>query len=395
MGLIAFFGGPAVVRVYLVLLLLNTADGTLSTLAAAYARSLGFPLSTVGVVVGAFAVGAFLSRWPAGRLADGRAAHNWQRLAMLAFAGSLLLYPLMNDATLFALLRGVQGVAIGISTTLNLAAFFAHSAGSARARSTSIYTAFMSGGYALGNFASGALADRFGYSAAFAVAAVCPLAAILLVRPGASEPPRTAAPSTGAWRLLLGNAQVRSIPLLALAVGMLHQTLTTLFPLYVLSAGLSLTVAGTGRGLQSLTNSFVRPFGGLMVRRFSVLALGTFGVGATALVMAVLPLLFTPILLYVAMVLIGLTRACAVFSNTMNTSDVAEQGLLKRGTASALLSAGNDVASIAAPVVAGWTAGSLGIGPALQVLPLFWGTLGVAALLVGRTQRQHALPVQP
>ena len=73
-------------------------------------------------------------------------------------------------------------------------------------------------------------------------------------------------------------------------------------------------------------------------------------------------------------------------ANATSTLDLAERGLLKRGTASALMTAGGDLGSVVAPLLAGATAAVIGLGPALQVLAVTVGILGTASLLTAASR---------
>ena len=112
-------------------------------------------------------------------------------------------------------------------------------------------TASWSGGYSVGNFAAGFLADSYGFGVAFWVAAVFPLLAIV-AHPHVQPPPvpMTAATRTqrAPLRLML-RADVRAVPLLAFSIYFVNSLLATLFPLYVLAIGETLALAGTAAGL--------------------------------------------------------------------------------------------------------------------------------------------------
>ena len=386
-----------VTRVCLVLLLLNTADGMVSTVASAYVGSLGYPLGDIGLLVSLYSIASLASRLPAARLADGRRAHGFLLAACATFTLALALYPVATQPYALWAVRLLHGVSFGVATTLNFAMFLAVSSrpGTNRARATALFTASWSGGYSIGNFASGVLADNFGYPAAFLVAAVCPLAAMLstprvpreLPTPRAKDAPRT-------WRVLL-HADVRAVPLLAFSVNFLNNLLTTLFPLYVLAIGQTLSVAGTARALQSVTNTLVRPVSGSVVQRLGPLQLGSAGVALTALAIAVVPLNTTTIVLLVLFVFVGIGRAVGVVANATATVDLSERGVLKRGTASALMTAGGDFGSVVAPLLAGSTAAAIGLGPALQVLAIGAAIVCIAAMLTARPAQPSTSPSTP
>jgi MFS family permease len=388
-------------RANVAVLLLNWPNGTLTTITPPFLGSLGFGLADIGFLVAPFAVASLASRIPAGRIADGRQARGWFIGACSLFAVSLALYLVARETWSLLLVRLLSGLASGATTTLNFAAFLGASTGRERAKATAFFTAAMSAGYAFGNFASGILADQFGYGMAFMVAAVCPLLA-MFVAPraelasglGASKPQKTGGLST-----VLGRADVRAIPLFSLSVSFVHQTLATLFPLYILAMGQTLALVGTARSLQSLSNTVVRPFGEPLLRAFGLFGLACLGLAINAMAVASVPLIAAPLALFVAFVIIGACRGCAMVANTLSTAELSARGVLNRGTASSLISMGMDAGAILAPMVAGITAAQIGIGPALQVLPLGAALLGIGAMFQARHSlargRRAAAPAPP
>ena len=373
------------------LLLLNVADGMVSTVASAYIGSLGYSLADIGVLVSLYSVASLASRLPAARLADGRHAHRWLVGACALFAATLALYPLALEPWAVWGVRLLHGLSFGVATTLNLATFLAVCTNKKRAGATALFTASWSGGYSIGNFASGVIVDNLGFTPMFLLAAVCPVAAIFATPKTRPVPMSTpgAGPGPVTWRVLL-HSDVRAVPLLALCVNFMNALVGTLFPLYVLAIGQTLSVAGTARALQSLTNTLVRPISGSAIQRLGALQLGAAGVAVTAAAILAVPLTITPLILRGLFVLIGAGRAVGVVANATSTLDLAERGLLKRGTASALMSAGGDLGSVVAPLLAGATAAVIGLGPALQVLAVTVGILGTASLLTAASRTANA-----
>jgi MFS family permease len=190
------------------------------------------------------------------------------------------------------------------------------------------------------------------------------------------------------WRVFL-RSDVRAVPVLAFSGYFLNNLLTTLFPLYVLAIGQTLSVAGIARALQSLTNTLVRPLSGSLVQRVGPIQLGSAGVALTALAIAAVPLSQqTPVVLGL-FVVVGAGRAVGVVANASGTVELAERGVLKRGTASALMTAGGDFGSVVAPLLAGSTAAAIGLGPALQALAIGAAIVGILFMLAGSATRKR------
>lgn len=367
------------------LALLNLADGMVSTLASAYVGSLGYPLGQIGLIVALYSIASLASRLPSARLADSKSANQWLIAACAVFTVSLALYPLAQEPAALWTVRILHGVSFGAATTLNMATFLAVCTSQNRRMATALFTASWSGGYSVGNFAAGLLADNYGFSPAFWIAAICPLLAVLVhphVHPTPVSMTNVARTQRAAWRVML-RADVRAVPLLAFCIYFVNSLLATLFPLYVLGIGQTLALAGTARALQSLTNTLVRPITGPFMQRVGSVQLGAAGVALTAVAVVVMPFSTAPLVLLGLFVVVGAGRAVGVVANATGTLDLAERGVLKRGTASALMTAGGDAGSVIAPLLAGATAAVIDLGPAMQVLAVGIGVLGVAAVLAG------------
>jgi dipeptide/tripeptide permease len=110
-----------------------------------------------------------------------------------------------------------------------------------------------------------------------------------------------------------------------------------------------------------------------------------FGPALYAMGIAALPTTTIGVVLVALAAVIGLGRASAFVANVVTTVEIRERGLVNRGTASALMNLGGDVGSIAAPVLAGFVAQRVGIGPALQVIAVGVAGIGFLAVLSPHT----------
>jgi MFS family permease len=371
--------------------LLNTADATVTTLIAPFLASRGYEVADIGFIVGIFGITSLLSRVPAGWIANGPHVRRLFLLSTAIFAAAVLLYPVTREFWALLLVRLVHGLFSGTAATLNFATFLGLARGPERVRATALYTTAMSGGYTLGNFSSGILADHFGYGLAFALAALCPAAAVLVG-------PR-AQPSTPLsverqqlelpLRQLLRRIDLLAIPVLSFCVSFCHNALNTLFPLYVLALGQTLSLVGIARGFQSGSNTVVRPFGEPLVRRFGVVGLACLGLGFYGLSVAAIPLTTLPLLLVGLYTLLGACRGFVIVANNIGTSEISERGVVNRGTAATLVTVAQDLGTVVAPIASGLVAAQIGLGPALQVLPLTVAIFGVLFLLRARASTDH------
>jgi MFS family permease len=375
-----------------VVLLLNAADASVSTVAPAFLQSLGYPVAQIGLLVSGYAIASLLSRLPAGRLADGGHARRWFWVSSGALGVALALYPVAIEPWAFWSVRVLHGLSFGAATTLNLATLLATTSAN-RARVMALFTAAMAGGYTLGNLTGGIAADAFGYPVAFWTVAAFPLLAMLLGSPSAAASGGGKASPREDWRLVLRRPEVRSVLVLALVINLLHQMWGTLLPLYVVGAGAGVALAGIVRATHSFTNTLARPASEPIVRRMGPLSLACGGLLLYAIGISLLPTTTVPLLLMALAALIGLGRAGAVLANALGTMELSEQRLVNRGTASAVMTLGGDAGSILAQILAGATASRIGIGPAMQVLAWAIAALGMLAVLAARPRaRRPAAP---
>jgi MFS family permease len=387
------FRDPGFTRAVGAVLLLNGADAAVSTVAPAFLQHLGYQVAEIGLLVSGYAMASLVSRLPAGRLADGRRPRLWFRVSCAALGVSLALYPVAVEPWAFWSVRVLHGLAFGTATTLNLATLLA-TASSNRARVMALFTGAMAGGYTLGNLVGGVVADSLGYGQTFLVVATFPILAMLLGSPDATASHSARSRSGEHWLTVLRRGEVRAVLVLALVVNLLHQMWGTLFPLYVIGAGAGLSLAGVVRATHSFTNTIARPAAEPVVRRFGSIGLACAGLLVYAIGISALPTTTVPLLLMALAALIGAGRAGAVLANALATSELSEQRLVNRGTASALMTLGGDAGSILAPIVAGATASRMGVGPAMQVLAWAMAIVGLAAVLASQPSAR-AERVQP
>ncbi|MBI2756088.1 MAG: MFS transporter [Chloroflexi bacterium] len=365
--------------------LLNAADAGVSTVAPAFLSALGYPLASIGLLLSIYAVASLVSRLPAGILADGRRARLWFSVSCVVLAISLTLYPVATESWSFWAVRGVHGLSYGTATTLNLAVVLTLGSGQGRARAMGLYAAAMAAGYTLGNLLGGALADLTGYGATFVAIGVFPLLATFFGSTIAA--PAAAKASTGVrthWLRVLRGREVRGVLLLAISINLIHTAWGTLFPLYAISIGAGLSLAGGVRATHAFTNTITRPFGEGLVRRFGASGMAILGLLLYAVGVFSLPLTTIPIVLLALAVVIGAGRASAYLANIVTTSELAERGIVNRGVASALMTLGGDLGSILAPIVAGAAAGRFGIGPAMQGMAVSITALGILGVVTSR-----------
>jgi MFS family permease len=377
---------------YVTILGLSATEGLIGGIVSPFLADQGYVPAAIGFLVALEGVVSLLSRLPSGLIYRGRRATTLLRGALAAQVLVAAAYPFATGLLAFGLARAVQGLAFGLGTTVNFAAFMdslpaRQEGGSTAMSGVGVYLAFVSAGFVIGNFLSGFAVDRLGYGAAFGLAALFSLVALPFAvapprraaPPGALAAPRPATPAPPRWprrgRLPAGASSylapdVLAMVLLAFIMLVLYTVVGTFFPLFALGVGLSLSQVGIVRGLQSLANTLTRPFTGELSRRLGYRRVGHVGLLITVLLTSALPL-FPHFETYVVVfLLLGLVRGAALVSNSMMAVDLATQRGLSRGVISGVLNAGQDLGGIAGPILGGLLAGPFGVAAALHALPL-------------------------
>ncbi|MEM9466679.1 MAG: MFS transporter [Actinomycetota bacterium] len=173
---------------YLPVLMMTLGVGIVLPLVPLYLEDTGLSLSLVGVVVGAFGVGAALVGVPASAFAERRTNDHLLLVAIGAAATSIVLFGLTEIAAVLIAVRFVTGAgfgALGQSRQL----FITRGVPMAfRGRVNSGMGGTHRFALAIGPVVGGAVADTWGFAAAFAVAGgVVALGACFWIVPGGRE----------------------------------------------------------------------------------------------------------------------------------------------------------------------------------------------------------------
>jgi MFS family permease len=318
-------------------------------------------------------------------------------------AASIALYAVPADAVLFGAIRALQGFAVGMATTVNMALFMdSLPPGGNRHRHLAAYASALSLGFTVGGLGGGLLGYWLGYRPAFLCAALFPLLAGLCVTTpvrGSERPPRPPAPaSLGARLRLFGAAilqpQVANVSIVSFFLQVFHQMGQTFVPLYALNVGLNLASIGFLRGTHSLVNTLARPFGGEVTRWLGYNRVAVLGMVLIAGMMMLTPWQDGLVGLVVLFVGIGLGRAAVLVANTVSVADIPE-GTVSRGVAVGIYNATRDLGGIAGPIIGGYIAAAVGLRPFFWVGPPLM--LVVFGLLMWPTIRgaRSASLVQP
>ena len=259
------------------------------------------------------------------------------------------------------------------------------------------YTALIAAGNGLGALLSGVLTDRQGFAAAFGMSAAgfaLMLALMATLRPRALPREEGADAEGDAGTAARATASHPWVWLIAIIAGLtmasINGAFDTLFPVYGLRAGLTLTVIGSLSGLKAFLAAIVRPFSGLILQRVDALRANTWSLLAQAATIMLLPWVGMGVALTALVGSMGLAfGAIRVISATL-----ALDGRPDPRTAGRRIGAYNMVlclGAIVGPWAGGWLASWIGLGPAIAAIPGILSILYLAASvalpkLAGRAQ---------
>ncbi len=310
-----------------------------------------------------------------------------------------ILYALPVDALGFGIIRGLQGFAFGVASTVNMALFIDSLAPNGNQhRHLAAYASALSLGFTFGGLGGGLLGYWLGYGPAFLCAAAISLLAVPCTtapQRGAERPPSATAPvSPDRWvrvralRVAVTHPQVLSISLVSFFLQVLHHMGQTFVPLYALGIGLNLATIGILRSTHSLANTVARPFGGEITRWLGYDRVAVWGLAAIAALLMLTPLQDGLLGLLILFVAIGVGRAAVLVANTVSVADL-QDGSIPRGVAVGVYSAARDLGGIAGPLLGGYVAAALGLRTFFWVAPPL--TFAIFGLLFWQTQRRRLM----
>jgi MFS family permease len=385
---------------------ITTAEGTLQFMVPPYLEQAGYPLAWTGVLYGLPFGVALLCRLPAGLLYRGERARLLVALAAATNAVSALLLPLAPGPLAVFGLQVLHGAAFGLGSTVTLAHFLGtHGSGAGRTRAMSYYATALSGGYMLGNGASGLIAAQWGYGVGLASAGLWALGGAALawaLPPVVGLTPAAPPPAQSRWsgaRRALGDPGLLYASAVAFLLNLLYHTPGGFFALYGLSAGLGVAEVGFVRTAFAFTNTAVRGFCGRVLERIGRTRAQTAGVVLQALGLAAVPLFDTFLPLLACLVFAAVWRGVGLVANTVALAEDVDPRRVSRGVASGVYSAAADVGGLAAPALGGLVGQVFGLDSVFRVLPglavLVYVLATVTVGRAGRPAAPHGAPAEP
>jgi predicted MFS family arabinose efflux permease len=279
-----------------------------------------------------------------------------------------------------------------MATTINLAVFTdSLPPGRARQRALGYYMAGIAVGYSLGAFLAGFIADWYGTTPAFLLAAGFGAVALLGVPPRAPRMAAVAAPDEPFRLGMLWHRRLLAVVVVAFTLSMAFMFWNTYLPLYGLAIGLTLGQVGTVRAAFGLCQVVARPLSGGVVERVGATRMTVFGLAIQTLGLMVVPLTDSLAVLLVVFVAHGSARALAIVANAVEVVEGAEDAGVPRGVMAGIYNTAMDLGNLAGPALGGLAASVVGLSGSFVLVPLI-GLVGCVAAVVGSRPRATPPP---
>jgi MFS family permease len=212
-----------------------------------YIEGLGADSATIGIVIGAFAIGLLSSRSTLARLADDRGRKLVMFIGMAAVAIAPLCYLLTDSIPILIVIRAFHGLSIAAFALAYSALVVDLSPPANRGELIGYMSLVNPVGMAIGPAIGGFLHEWGGYIPAFAAAAGLGLVGLLCIVPLQETrspvlPITSTSPPRQAYWALLTTPPIRTPALVLLLIGLAFGTLSTFVPLFIQQAQVTLNV---------------------------------------------------------------------------------------------------------------------------------------------------------
>lgn len=364
--------------------LLTSSSNVAHILIPPYLRDQQYDYTVIGLLVALTGIASLGSRFPAGAIYRLSRARTISALAVASLGTGFLLYPLVAEPLMFSIVQLVVGLSMGVATSTNLAMYIDSLPRTAdRHRAMAFYAGALAAGHTVGNLVGGIAGDVLGYAPAFQIGSAMMFASLIFLfldRPGQLVSVESAPAKTPSVRLPLrerlavslramAEPHVVALSLVAFLLNFLQGLISTFFPLYALSIGLSLSEIGLLRSVHSLVNAVARPLASGPIRKLGAARASFLGLGVLAGLDALLPTQSLTLLFAALLASIGLIRAIVLVANTVELADVDERRM-SRGLATSLFSSSQDLGSLSSPALCGALASLIGLTTMMAVVPL-------------------------
>ncbi len=346
------------------------------------ALALGADAGQLGLIAAAFALLSLVCAIPIGRMIDRRGEMPFVIIGLLLVWA--VTFVLVGVSAIWALFVTQAVLGLGqVLTTLGVQALIANSQAAYRDSRFGTFTVVVSLGQFAGPAASGFVSQRVPMPAAltwgegaslvgssvFLASGCAGLLGLLIALSArnADSVPRSRRPSSPAQAPVLPSVvRVLRRPnaphamFASIAVLTTTDLLVAYLPAYGEATGLSATVVGLLLSVRAAASVVSRLFIGPLTRRVSRGRLLTMSTALPALVLAPLPLVDAPTLLFVSMAVAGLGLGLGQPLSLVWIAQTAPEDM--RGTAVGVRLSGNRLGQVAIPAVVGGVVGAAGLG---------------------------------
>jgi len=339
--------------------------GILGPTFSLFVVSIGGSLAVVGALSSIINLTRLVSTFPAGLASD-----LLGRKRMLALSLALLIagtgaYGLVSDPRLLFLIRVVEGLGMATFFTGGMAALSDAVPVAKRSTAIGVYMTALGSGYALGGVLGGFLTDALGFAATYRLAALMPVAGLVLVtvgyRPPSDDTMRSfnALPSQTSMRQLSLDRYLLPANLGNFLIGLTFlATVLGFFPLYAASVGIRPAVLGVLFGVRSLLSTAVRLPTGLLATPDRTLPLMSYALALAMVAMWLVPATGNPLILLILLCAEGIAYGSFV---TTGQAHVTTHGEAQRGMVLGVYATFSSL---------GCTVGSLMLGVLAEVIGL-------------------------
>lgn len=271
---------------------------------------------------------------------------------------------------------------------------------STRRQAMGFYGGTQAVGHTSSNLLIGLLSDLVSDTAAWLYGTVFAAIAILLLLGARDAPPRTAdqvaatlhrrPKSVRGWLREASDPGLLSVVNGAAVINLFHNTLVSFFPVYAVGIGLGATQIGIARSVYSGINAVGRPVAGFVLARLPIRPVTYGGIFVLGILMLAISFVQDFPLFMSLFIMAALARSVLVVANAISLAENVDETRVSRGVATSAYSAAPDVANIGTPLLAGFIAGLVTIGPMFAIVGL--GALaGYATCEIAAARRGHSL----
>jgi MFS family permease len=365
--------------------LADVAIGIYRATISLFASSLGATLTMIGILGSIEGLTVLLVAVPIGSLSDRVDRRTVLGGGLLLFALSYFLCSMVRNPVPLYPIRALIGVSVTSTFYLGLVLVSDIVEKPDQGLCIGIYTTCMGIGFAVGTAVGGRLAEDFGYSTGFRVAAIAVLVSFALLRWGPARKPTRPRPvradkteSLSAGLAVLGrNPALLAVYLGNLGIAMANEgTIFNFFPLYAASLSIGVAVIGSMFSIRMLSSSVARLPTGALVNRLSSRRLMVVALILSMVSLFSMAFATRPVVLSLLLVAEGVSFGMYFASGS---AAIAEQTTeANRGTATGLFIMAGSIGVTLGPLALGQTAERWG----LNTVFLLTAAVLLAALVV-------------